>query len=295
MRVLWFTAALTLASASHADTPALDRLAEGVFVGRDAELETLRAALEESLSGNGRILMLVGEPGIGKTRTSEELCTYAKMRGAQVLWGRCYEGDGAPAYWPWVQIIRSYVHDRDPEGLASEMGTGASDIAEVVSEVRERLPGLPASIRLEPEEARFRLFDSISAFITNASRSKPLVVVLDDLHWADDHSIAVLAHLARYPDDLPLLFIGTYRDTDLTRIHPLSALLSDLRRERRLDRVPPSRLTGDEVGELSAAYSAIRRHVNHLALQDESPVVGLGVLSEHREAVARIWDTHMQR
>ena len=87
--------------------------------------------------------MVVGEPGIGKTRTSEELATYAKMRGAQVLWGRCYEGDGAPAYWPWVQIIRSYVHDCEPKALASEMGPGAADIAAVVSEVRDALPGLP--------------------------------------------------------------------------------------------------------------------------------------------------------
>ena len=89
------------------------------------------------------MLLLVGEPGIGKTRTTEELATYARMRGAQVLWGRCYEGDGAPAYWPWVQIVRSYALEREPKALASEMGPGAADIADVVSEVRDRLPGLP--------------------------------------------------------------------------------------------------------------------------------------------------------
>ena len=77
--------------------------------------------------------MLVGEPGIGKTRTSEEFATYARLRNVQVLWGRCYEGEGAPAYWPWVQIIRSYVHDKEPKELASEMGPGAADIAQVVT------------------------------------------------------------------------------------------------------------------------------------------------------------------
>ena len=90
----------------------------------------LRAALEQALSGRGRLLLLVGEPGIGKTRTAEELVTYARAAQAQVLWGRCYEGDGAPAYWPWVQAIRSYVQDSDAKhaGLA-EMGSGASDLA----------------------------------------------------------------------------------------------------------------------------------------------------------------------
>ena len=150
----------------------LDRLAGGVFVGRDQELGQLRTAFDDAFSGRSRILMLVGEPGIGKTRTAEELATYAQLRGAQVLWGHCYEGEGAPAYWPWVQIIRTYVHDREPKALFSEMGPGAADIAEVVSEVRERLPGLPTPPKLEPEQARFRLFDSITMFLKNASNSR---------------------------------------------------------------------------------------------------------------------------
>jgi len=140
----------------------LDRLAGGVFVGRETEMDELRASLEDALSARGRLIMLVGEPGIGKTRTADELGTYARLRKAQVLWGRCYEGEGAPAYWPWVQLIRSYVHDRDPAQLMSEMGSGAAAIAQVVSEVRERLPALPAPPTLEPDQARFRLFDSIT-------------------------------------------------------------------------------------------------------------------------------------
>ena len=84
-------------------------------MGREPQLERLRAGFDDAMSGHGHILLLVGEPGIGKTRTAEELATYASMRGAQVLWGRCYEGEGAPAYWPWLQVIRSWVHDREPE------------------------------------------------------------------------------------------------------------------------------------------------------------------------------------
>ena len=176
---------------------ALDGLAGGVFVGRQREMGDLKAALEDALSGRGRLVTLVGEPGIGKSRTAQELTTYAGLRGSQVLWGRSYEEQGVPPYWPWVQAIRSYVRERDPEQLMSEMGSGAADIAEVVSDVRERLPGLPPAPQLEPEQARFRLFDSIAAFFKTASQRQPLVLVLDDLHWADQPSLALLQFVAR--------------------------------------------------------------------------------------------------
>jgi len=122
-----------------------------IFVGRHREMVELTAALNDALTGHGRMVVLAGEPGIGKTRTAEELAVLAETRGAQVLWGRCYEEQGAPPYWPWVQAIRSYVREKDPEQLMSEMGSGAADIAEVVSDVRERLPGLPPAPQLEPE------------------------------------------------------------------------------------------------------------------------------------------------
>ncbi len=191
------SASTTAPVAAESDVNPLDRLAGGIFVGREKEMDELRAGLEDALSGRGRLMMLVGEPGIGKTRTSEEFATYARLRNVQVLWGRCYEGEGAPAYWPWVQIIRSYVHDKEPKELMSEMGPGAADIAQVVSEVEERLPGLPAPPALEPEQARFRLFDSITTFLKNASQGQPLMVVLDDLHWADKPSLLLLQFLAK--------------------------------------------------------------------------------------------------
>ena len=101
-----------------------------VFVGRQQEMAALEAALHDSLSGQGRLVMLAGEPGIGKTRTAQELAAFAEQRGAQVLWGRCYEEEGAPPYWPWVQPIRSYIQQKDSQQLQSEMGLGAADIAE---------------------------------------------------------------------------------------------------------------------------------------------------------------------
>jgi len=225
----------------------LDRLAGGVFVGRETEMDELRAGLEDSLSGRGRLLMLVGEPGIGKTRTSEELATYAALRSARVLWGKCYEGEGAPAYWPWVQLVRSYVFDRDPKELMSEMGPGAADIADVVPEVRERLPGLPPPPQLEPEQARFRLFDSITTFLKNASLRQPHVLVLDDLHWADKPSLLLLQFMARELRGSRLLVLGTYRDVELRRAHPLSQTLAELTREGLSQRILLRGLTEHDV------------------------------------------------
>ena len=228
--------AVTALPAAAAANP-LDRLASDVFVGRDREVAALRGAVDAVISGQGRIVLLVGEPGIGKTRTSEELATYAGLRGAHVLWGRCYEGEGAPTYWPWVQIVRSYVRERDPAALLSEMGGGASAIADVVSEVRERLPGLQPAAPMGAEEARFRLFDNLTSFFKNAGRQRPLVLILDDLHWADKPSLLLLQFLARELAGSRILVIGTYRDVELGRKHPLADALAELARPEQSSRV----------------------------------------------------------
>ncbi len=237
----------------------LDSLAGGVFVGRQREMGELKACLEDALSGRGRLITLVGEPGIGKTRTATELATYAGMRSAQVLWGRCYEAEGAPPYWPWVQAIRSYVRDVDPEQLRSEMGAGAADIAQVVSDVKEQLPGLEAPPQLEPEQARFRLFDSITAFLRSASRRQPLMLVLDDLQWADHPSLLLLEFVARELAGARLLVVGTYRDVELSRQHPLSNTLGELTRsaEGGFQRVLLRGLGPDDVGRFIELASGV--------------------------------------
>ena len=229
------------------DPHALDSLAGGVFVGRQQEMGELKASLEDALSGRGRLVMLVGEPGIGKTRTAQELATYAGMRGAQVLWGRCYEEQGMPPYWPWVQAIRAYVREADAERLRSAMGAGAPDIAEVVSDVKERLPDLQPPPELEPEQARFRLFDSIATFLKSAGQEQPQVLMLDDLHWADKPSLLLLEFLARELSGARLLIIGTYRDMELSRQHPLAESLGGLNRERLFQRVLLRGLTQQDV------------------------------------------------
>jgi predicted ATPase len=204
---------------------------KGDFVGRQREMGILTTALDDALSGQGRLVMLVGEPGIGKTRTAQELAAHAEARGAQVLWGWCYEEGGAPPYWPWVQPLRSYIQQQDPEQLHSQMGPGAADIARIISEVQEKLPGLEPTPALEPEQARFRLFDSITTFLKNASQSQALMLVLDDLHWADKASLSLLQFLARQLRGSRLLVVGCYRDVELSRQHPLAETLAQLARE----------------------------------------------------------------
>jgi tetratricopeptide (TPR) repeat protein len=246
------------AEPGQGEARALDSLAGGVFVGRREELGQLKAGLEGALSGEGRLVALVGEPGIGKSRTALELATYSRLRGAQVLWGRCYESEGAPPYWPWVQAIRSYVRERDPEQLRSEMGVGAAEIAEVVPDIRQRLPDLGEAPTFEdPQQARFRLFDSLTAFLKSAARTQPVVLVLDDLHWADEGSLRLLEFVARELAGARLLLIGTYRDVEVSRRHRLSQTLAELTREHLFERLLLRGLSEEDVGRFVEATCGI--------------------------------------
>ncbi len=243
---------------SDREAQVLDSLAGGVFVGRQSEMGELKAALEDALSGRGRLVTLVGEPGIGKTRIAQELATYAGLRQCQMLWGRCYEGVGAPAYWPWVQAIRSYVREQDPQELRSVMGAGAADIAEIVSDITEVLPDVKPPPQLEPEQARFRLFDSITAFLKGAGRRQPLVLILEDLHWADRESLLLLEFVTRELANARLLVIGTYRDVEVSRGHPLSQTLGELTRERLFQRILLRGLSQEDVGRFIELVSGAK-------------------------------------
>ena len=224
-----------------------------IFVGRQHELDLLRGSFERACAGHGRLIMLAGEPGIGKTRTAQELASHAARREAAVLWGRCHEEAGAPPYWPWVQVIGAVLNDGDP-GVVASLGPGASDIAEIVPALRDLLPGLERSAPLgDPAEARFRLFESIRLFLTNLSRQRTVLIVLDDLHWADAPSLRLLEFLAPAIAASRILLAGTYRATELSRRHPLSNSLGALARARHFVRVNLSGLSAEEVEAFIAA------------------------------------------
>ena len=230
----------------------------GRFVGRAEELGVLRTAIEAALDSRGGLVMVSGEPGIGKTRLVEEAGVYARLRGAQVLTGRCYETEPVLPLLPFAEAIRGYVVHEPPDDLLKELGDGASDVASLVSEVRQRLPDLPESTRPDGDEARYHLFESVSTFLFNAAAVHPLVLVLDDLHWADGPSLRLLCHLARRLPASRLLVVGTYREVDITRGHPLTEALGELRRERGFEHLALAGLTQPEVHELVEALAERR-------------------------------------
>ena len=222
------------------------------LVGRDRELALLHDAIEQGNSSRGQVVMLAGEPGVGKTSLAEDLAFYARNRDVWVLWGRCHEGQGAPAYWPWVQIIRAYMDSIADDVLRRDLGDAATAIAQVVPEVSDRLPGLPPSVQLASEQAQFRLFDGITRFIRNVALRRSLLLIFDDLHWADQSSLALLSFVAHEIGGSRAVVLGTYRDTEVNAHHQLAQPLADLSRTPRFQRHFLAGLTEADVRQLIA-------------------------------------------
>jgi tetratricopeptide (TPR) repeat protein len=225
------------------------------FVGRERELAELRAGLDDVSAGHGRLLLLSGEPGIGKTRLAEEISSDASARGMRVVWGRCWEGGGAPAYWPFIQILRACVEGLDAEHLKNLLGSDANEIARLIPEIRLSLPSLDeAKAATDSESARFRLFDAVATLLKNVARRAPLLLVVDDLHDADQPSLQMLRFVARETKNARILIIGTYRDVEVRQSPELGKLIGDLIREGRT--VSIAGLSQAEVGEFIERSSA---------------------------------------
>lgn len=219
-------------NSSRRDPNALSNPPEGtVFVGRDREIRDLNVALEDAVSGRGHLFFIGGEPGIGKSWLADEMGRRAEERGFSTLWGRCWEAGGAPAYWPWVQSLRSHVESCDPEALREQVGVGAPFVAQILPELKEHLPGVAAPPALDSEGARFQLFDAVAGMLHRMAAFRPLLLVLDDLHVADAPSLLLLRFLANEITDSRILIIGAYRHTEVGPDHPLAAVLAEARRE----------------------------------------------------------------
>src|SRR5213594_2127418 len=218
-----------------------------VFVGRHHELVELRAGLADTVGGRGRSFLVVGEAGFGKTRLVEELAREAAERGHLVLWGRCWEGEGAPPYWPWVQVIRAYLRMAHAEGLPRVAGgAGAPYLAQLVPE----LGGLPSpapSVPPQSEHARFYLFDAVATFLQSRPEHTPLVLVFDDLQWADTPSLLLLQFLVHELRDTAMLVVATYRAMEARQNPQVADILGALARDGR--HLP---LSGFGEGEVAA-------------------------------------------
>jgi tetratricopeptide (TPR) repeat protein len=250
--------ALEAIEAGKIKEPSKEALAENplyrrVFVGREPELKQLQSAFDGAMSGQGALMMVTGEPGIGKTALCEQLSTYVTLRGGRTLVGHCYEaGSLSLPYLAFVEALRSYVLTREVKDLREELGSGAGDVARIISEIRERL-----KIRLrpqkDPEEERYRLLQAVTSFLSNAAAVQPMMVVLEDLHDADKGTLDMLTHVSRNLAGARLLIVGTYRDVEVDRSHPLSAALAELRRVSTYGRVLLRGLNADEVRRMLEA------------------------------------------
>jgi DNA-binding CsgD family transcriptional regulator/tetratricopeptide (TPR) repeat protein len=251
---------------SDAPSPASDRRIQGglaenqvpppsSFVGRARELHQLQAAFEAAAVGQGRLIMLVGAPGIGKTALCERLCSFVEASAGTPLVGHCYEeGSFRPPYQPFVEVIGTYLQESDTDTLTADLGSSAADLARMLPNLHERLRVTPPPPG-DPEEDRWRLLQAATDFLRSAAAQRPLLLVLDDLHDADRGTLDLLLYLARNLHGARILVVGTYRDVEVDRAHPLSAALSELHRASNITRMQLRGLSTDEVLRLLAETS----------------------------------------
>ncbi len=221
------------------------------LVGRSDELAALTSALESTRQGRGQVVLISGEPGIGKTRLVEDLVSQASAGAVGVACGRADEGDGAPPFWPWVQVIGALVAEGSAT-IREALAPVAGELAQMVPQVKDLFSEATPPQGLDPAEARFRLYEAVSTTLNRLATSGPLVVVLEDLHWADAPSLQLVAHLAPRLEAIPLLLVVTYRDVDPRPRSCLTETLGVLARLPDPVRIPLSGLDQPEVAQFMA-------------------------------------------
>jgi ATP/maltotriose-dependent transcriptional regulator MalT len=236
---------------SGEDAPDSSTPHSDAFIGRDRELVAIGQLLARALSGRGATVAIAGEPGIGKTHIAQVVAQWAAARGMHVAWGRCNEEPGAPPYWPWLQLVRSWIESHEDEVVLRVLARAARPLAEIVPDIPYRLPEcVPLPPIADAMQARFRLFDAMSGFWRRAAAEQPLLLILDDLHWADASSLRMLEFLAPDLASSPMLVVITYRDIELSRQHPLSGTLGELSRQTGFERLRLAGLSRDETSRM---------------------------------------------
>lgn len=226
--------------------PALTPLVE-----RDAQRAELRRFVDAALTGGGRLVLVSGEAGVGKSRLVEEVVGEATARGMRALTGHCVEMSSSVPYMPYVEMIEQAVIDpRSPLALREALGDAAPEIARIVPVLRRVFPDIAAPVELPPELARRYLWNCLHDFIERGSRTQPLMLVLEDLHWADESTVLFTDFLAPLLGQMPVLVIGTYRDVELEPGGQLAHSINTLMRRRLVDRIELERLSHQGVSAM---------------------------------------------
>ncbi|UCF35715.1 MAG: protein kinase [Acidobacteriota bacterium] len=226
------------------------------LIGRDHERSSLDRMLDELAEGKGALVLLGGEPGVGKTRLASEILKDAHDRGMLALTGHAYEEEGAP-FITAAEILEEMVRQVPSSKFRAMLGDNASEMTRLLPELRRRFPDIPEPIDLPLEQQRRYLFKNVLEFLQRASRERPLVMLLDDLHWADESSLLLLEYLAPHTTQLPLMMLGTYRDIELDVGKPFEKTLSRLVRKNLANRVPLKRLQEQHVSALLAVLGDV--------------------------------------
>jgi class 3 adenylate cyclase/tetratricopeptide (TPR) repeat protein len=229
--------------------------AEEVFVGRERELGELRARLADAIDGRGGVVLVGGEPGVGKTTLVRQLIKEAEQQGAVALFGRCYESDGTVPYSPFVETTEQALRLVPTDWVREDLGEDAAEVARMVPELRRRFPDIGEPLDLPPEQQRRYFFNAITDFIARAAERLPLVLVVDDAHWADEPTLLLIEHVAERLPHMRVLAIGTYRDMELDVSRPLAATLERLLRSRLAQRVGLKRFDRDGVTAILQAHA----------------------------------------
>jgi class 3 adenylate cyclase/tetratricopeptide (TPR) repeat protein len=225
-------------------------LAEQVFVGREAELGVLRSRLVEALDGRGGLVLVGGEPGVGKTTLVRQLIQEAEQRGALAVFGRCYESEGTVPYSPFVEMLEQALDLMPAEIIREDMGEDAPEVARLVPALRRRFPDIAPPLDLPPEQQQRYFFNAVGSFVSRGSQRFPLVMVMDDVHWADESTLRLIEHMAVLMPDLRVLGVGTYRDVELDVSRPLAVTIERLLRDRLVERIPVRRFDRSTVATM---------------------------------------------
>ncbi len=269
--------------------------APGAMVGRERELASLLSGLGEAADRHGRLFLISGEPGVGKTRLADEVAAAARTKRMALLVGHCSEHDEAVAYLPFVEILENFI-DRvsDLDTLRSALGGEGRELARLLPKLKDLLPELPPPLDLPPAQARRHLFNCFSDFVARIAFQQPTLMILEDLHWADDSTLSLLNHLTQRLSVLPLMVIGTHRDAELNVTRPLAKMLEDLLRGRLATRMKLNGLPCDEVAAMLNSLSGKSPPdavVNKIFAETEGNPFFVEELFRHLEEEERLYDS----